>query len=256
MFTDSPSIARDGCSRSCWAGSFSPRPLAGFRLPELPSRSSLIPHWLCAVLLLAPVGHAQTDSPSTNLPLDAVESAPDSWSFGISVAAYLVPDSREYVQPTFTADRGWLHVEARYNYESLETGSVWLGCNLGGGEKVEWSLSPIVGGVFGELDGIAPGCKLDVSWWKLALYSEGEYVVDLADGDGAFFYNWSEFSVRLVDWFRLGMVTQRTRLYDSDRDIQRGFLVGAETERFAFTSYVLNPDANQPTIVFAVSFSY
>jgi DNA-binding NtrC family response regulator len=43
----------------------------------------------------------------------------------------------------------------------------------------------------------------------------------------SFFYNWSELTIAPWDWVRFGMVTQRTRLYDSDREIQRGFLVGS-----------------------------
>ena len=60
---------------------------------------------------------------------------------------YLVPDSRDYVQPTITADRDWLHLEARYNYEDLDTGSAWVGYNFGGGEKLAWEFTPMLGGV-------------------------------------------------------------------------------------------------------------
>src|SRR5438034_7336511 len=48
-----------------------------------------------------------------------------------------------------SADRGWLHLETRYNYENLETGSVWVGYNFSGGEKLQWEFTPILGGVFG-----------------------------------------------------------------------------------------------------------
>ena len=60
------------------------------------------------------------------------------WEFSASAYTYFVPDSDEsddYVQPTFTADRGWLHLEARYNYEALDTGSAWLGFNFAGGKN-------------------------------------------------------------------------------------------------------------------------
>ena len=60
----------------------------------------------------------------------STESGREAWSFSASAYTYIVPDCREYVQPTFTADRGWLHLEARYNYESLETGSAWIGYNF------------------------------------------------------------------------------------------------------------------------------
>ena len=36
----------------------------------------------------------------------------------------------------------------------------------------------MIGGVFGDTTGIAPGYKGSLSWWKLELYSEGEYVFD------------------------------------------------------------------------------
>ena len=50
----------------------------------------------------------------------AVEAYGKPWSFSASAYTYFVPDSRNYVQPTVTADRRWLHLEARYNYEGME----------------------------------------------------------------------------------------------------------------------------------------
>ena len=47
-----------------------------------------------------------------------------------------MPDSRDYAQPTITADRARLHLEARYNYEALATGWAWAGYKFGGGEKL------------------------------------------------------------------------------------------------------------------------
>ncbi len=98
-------------------------------------------------------------SPAKNAPLAVTKEADEkAWSF--SATAYIVPDFQEYVQPTFSADRGWLHLEARYNYENLETGSAWVGYNFSGGEKLEWEFTPMLGGVFGNTTGITPGYKL------------------------------------------------------------------------------------------------
>jgi hypothetical protein len=187
---------------------------------------------------------------------EAIEPDDGGWSFSAAAYTYIVPDSREYVQPTFSADRGWLHLEARYNYEDLETGSAWVGYNFSGGKKLAWELTPMLGGVFGNTTGIAPGYKGSLSWWKLELYSEGEYVFDPGDSSGSFFYNWSELSLAPVDWFRFGVVTQRTRLYKSDREIQRGLLAGVTYKRIDFTAYVFNPDESKPTIVLAVGINF
>jgi hypothetical protein len=179
-----------------------------------------------------------------------------TWSFAASAFTYIVPDDREYVQPTFSANRGWLHLEARYNYENLETGSAWIGYNFSGGKKLEWEFTPMLGGVFGNTTGIAPGYKLSLTYWKFELSSEGEFVFDVGTSEGNFFYSWSELSVSPVDWFRFGLVGQRTRAYQADVDIQRGLLVGFSYKKMDFTTYVFNLDQDKPTWVFAVGVSF
>ena len=194
---------------------------------------------------------------ATNTPPALTEEAEDkAWSFSASAYTYLVPDDRDYVQPTFTADRGWLHLEARYNYEALDAGSAWVGYNFSGGKKLAWEFTPMLGGVFGETTGIAPGYKGSLSWWKLELYSEGEYVFDTRISSDSFFYNWSELTLSPVDWFRFGLVTQRTRLYQTDRDIQRGVLVGFSYKKVGLGAIVFNPDENKPTIVIALGLKF
>ena len=190
----------------------------------------------------------------TNAP--ALDGPPEkAWSFSASAYTYIVPDSREYVQPTFTADRNMLHLEARYNYEALETGSAWIGANFSFGDKLSLELTPMLGAVFGDTYGIAPGYKYSLSWWKLELYTEGEYLYDLDHSSDSFFYTWSELSISPVDWFRVGMVAQRTKLYETDFDIQRGFLVGFSIKRLDFTTYIFNPD-DEPTVVVGLAMNF
>jgi hypothetical protein len=201
-------------------------------------------------------GQTETNAPATVATVSpTVEQNTNSWAFAGSLYTYLVPDSREYVQPTFSADRQWLHLEARYNYENVQTGSTWLGYNFAGGEKLAWEFTPMLGGVFGNTTGVAPGYKGSLSWWKLELASEGEYVFDVGELSKSYFYNWSELSLVPVEWFRFGLVTQRTRLYKSDRDVQRGLLAGVRYRKVEFTGYVFNPDESKPIFVFAFGLS-
>jgi hypothetical protein len=202
---------------------------------------------------------------TTNAPISTVTNPPpalteetddQAWSFSASAYTYIVPDSRDYVQPTFTADRGWLHLEARYNYEALDTGSAWVGYNFSGGEKLAWEFTPLLGGVFGDITGVAPGYKGSLSWWKLELYSEGEYVFDTGSSSDSFFYNWSELTLAPADWFRFGLVTQRTRAYESDREIQRGVLVGFNYKKADLSGYLFDPDDDKPTFVIAIGLNF
>ena len=183
-------------------------------------------------------------------------SDPGVGVLGIRRYTYFVPDDSNFVQPTFTADRDWLHLEARFNYEALDTGSAWVGYNFSGGETVTWELTPMLGAVFGATDGIAPGYKGSLGWKKLEFYSEGEYVFDARESADSFFYNWSELTFAPVESFRFGMVTQRTRVYQTDRDIQRGLLAGFSFNRLYLTGYVFNPDDEKPTFILAVTLTF
>src|SRR5438045_4950234 len=115
---------------------------------------------------------------TTNAPDSKATSAPTALSkeldekacsFSASVSTYIVPNDQEYVQPTLTADRGWLHLETRYNYEHLETGSAWVGYNFSGGETLEWEFTPMLGGVFGNMTGIATGYTVSVAYLNVGL---------------------------------------------------------------------------------------
>jgi hypothetical protein len=146
-----------------------------------------------------------------------------------------------------------LHLEARYNYEGLDAGSAWLGYNFSGGETVEWELTPLFGVVFGTLRGVAPGYRGSVSWQRVKLYSEGEFVVDTADSSASYFYNWSELSLGLLSHLRAGVAIQHTHVYHSDREVQRGVLLGLAYERADLTGYVFNVGDQTPTVVIALT---
>ena len=235
----------------------------GLNQPQKRSSGSLV--WWgilqAALVLAATPAPAQPDAKSlvlasTNAPTVTTNEAARSWSFSVSAYTYLVPESRDYLQPTFMADRGWLHLEARYNYEGLDTGSAWVGYNVGVGKELTLQATAMLGGVFGDTTGIAPGYRFSLDYWKLELASEGEYLFDTANSSGDFFSTWSELSISPVDWLRVGLAVQRTKLYHTALDIQRGFLVGFHYKRVDFTTYVLNLGWTDPTLVFAVGVSF
>ena len=185
----------------------------------------------------------------------AASSEQTGWSLDASAYTYIVPDSENYVQPTVAADRDWLHVEARFNYEDRDTGSVWLGYNFTVGEEVTLEITPMVGAVIGNTAGIAPGYKASLRWRMFELYSETEYVVDAGDSADSFLYTWSELALAPTAWSRFGLAVQRTKVYQTEFDIQRGFFAGFSYQRAEVAAYIFNPDAS-PTVVLAVSVGF
>src|SRR5262245_23060563 len=101
------------------------------------------------VLLLAAIA-ANAQAQTSGATASQASSQGDAWSLRASAATYVLPDDDDYVQPTFTADRGALHVEARYNYEDRHSVSGFVGWNLHFGETVTFELTPMFGAVAGD----------------------------------------------------------------------------------------------------------
>jgi hypothetical protein len=217
-----------------------------------------------AVLVLAasPAAAQGTSDPapaleSSNVVDDADHGADHgASSYSASLFNYFVPDDQDYVQPTLAADHGRLHFEARYNYEALETGSAWLGYAFSAGGQVKVDITPMLGGVFGDLHGIAPGYRLTLGWSRLEIYSESEYFFDFEESAEDFFYHWSELSFAPTDRWRAGLAVQRTRAYETGLDFQRGFLAGVSYKRVGLSAYVFNLGWEDPTVVISVEVDF
>jgi hypothetical protein len=184
------------------------------------------------------------------------ETEKSAWSIAASLSGYAVPDDSDFLSPLFTADRDWLHLEARYNYENLDTASVWLGYNFSFGEKWVLDFTPMIGGVFGETEGVAPGWRLALSRGPLEFTSEAEFVFDSEDSSEDFFYAWSELTWSFTDWLWAGLALQRTRTYETDLDVQRGILVGFTIRDVDITTYVFNWGWDDPLLVFSLGFHF
>ncbi len=183
-------------------------------------------------------------------------AAPNPWAFALTTSGYIVPGGPSYVSPDLTADRGWLHLEARYNYEALETGSLWVGYNFSAGKKLVLNVTPMFGGVFGNLNGVAPGYLFTLTYKKVQLYSSGEFVFDAQNRSGNYFYNWSQATFSPRKWLQLGIVSQRTRAYHTSLDVQRGALVGFTYKKLNFTTNVFNFGWTTPTEVLALGLNF
>ncbi|HEY1251454.1 MAG TPA: hypothetical protein VGH97_09710 [Thermoanaerobaculia bacterium] len=206
-----------------------------------------------ALLLLLAVHANAQPVPPASIPSDATAH---EWAFSLTGVGNFVPQDVDYGYGTFTADRSALHLEARYNYEAIETGSLWFGANFEFGKTVTFAVTPMLGGVFGRTNGIAPGYHLTVGWWKLELYSEGEYFVATDRGEPDYFYNWNELTISPLEWLRAGLVSQRTRVYQTGLDVQRGFLVGGTWKSWTLTVYVFNAGWTDPTTVVSLSWEF
>lgn len=183
-------------------------------------------------------------------------STSSSWAFSAAAYYYILPHEKNTTTLLGYADHKSLHFEARYNYEDRETGSVFGGYVFEGGSELSWSLTPMVGLVFGNTDGIAPGLLTSLAWKKLDFYSESEYVIDFAGKENNFFYTWTELAITPFNNFRTGISANRTRLYQSDLEVQKGIFTQYSFWKLTTGLHYFNPFSDDYFLIATLSIEF
>lgn len=179
-----------------------------------------------------------------------------TWEFALS-AYYVDPPGEEgYTTTILYADRGPLHLEARYNYEDLNTTSLFAGWTFEVGEELHAALTPMFGGVFGDTNGVAPALLVDADWRELNFYTEAEYVFDTDDSDGNYFYSWSTLMWQFSETLAAGVVTERTKIVDTSRNLQVGVALQVTPGPIGFSLYAYNPGSDVDYYTLSVDFSF
>lgn len=205
-------------------------------------------HLIFTLVIVSVCSIASFSQESTNAP-------EKQWNFGADANFYFIPDDF-FILPVFKADKNKLHLEARYNYEDRETFSGWVGYNFSGGKKIEYAITPMVGGVVGLSNGIAPGLEFTFTYKSFELYNESEYFFDVETNENNFLYSWMDLTYSPTDWLWVGLSGQRTRLYQTDLDIQRGLLIGGAYKSFELTGYLYNLGFDDPFVLLTLSASF
>jgi len=193
------------------------------------------------------------------IPILGFSQKPDSsinkWEIEASLLFYFVPNDF-FVLPIIKADKNKLHLESRYNYEDMKTVSFFAGYNFSGGNKIEYTITPMLGAVLGNSDGIAPGLEMDFTLGKFELYSEMEFLFEFNDKSNSYYYNWSELTFAPKDWLWGGITVQRTRLYETSLGVQRGILAGISWKKASVTGYLFNPFTDDTFGILSLAISF
>ncbi len=148
------------------------------------------------------------------------------------------------------------HLEPRYNYEGQNTGSVFAGWKFEAEGKVSLAATPMFGLVFGSLKGIAPGLELELSYKAFDFYSESEYVFDQAGTEFNYFYTWTELGYSPFEKFRTGISAQRTRLYQTGLDFQRGIFAEYSFWKMTAGFHYFNPFSTDYFFIASLNFEF
>ena len=172
-----------------------------------------------------------------------------SWEFALTAYPTVVRGGENYTSAIVAADRGPLHLEVRYNYESIGARSAFVGWTFAGGEAITWELTPLLGGAWGATQAFVPGLEASAAWGRVDVYVEAEYVYDTRTRADSYLYAWSELGFRPVEWLRIGAAGQRTNVYGGGRDIQRGPFAQVTWGPVTLGGYWFNPGSNEQVFV-------
>jgi hypothetical protein len=197
-----------------------------------------------------PAADGDGDGRTASVPTDP------TWEFALTAYPTVVRGGDDYTSAIAAADRGALHLEARYNYESVGARSAFVGWTFSGGEAVTWELTPLLGGAWGATRAFVPGFEASLAWDRIDFYIEAEYVRDSTDRDDSYVYAWSELAYAPTDWLRVGIAGQRTRAYGGERDLQRGPFVQATIGPFTLGGYWFNPWSDEQVFVGSIGVSF
>jgi len=186
----------------------------------------------------------------------AAQSDSSTWVIGAEANFYWFTGGEQILLPVVKADYSKLHLESRYNYEDVKTFSGWVGYNISGGKKIEYTITPMVGLATGQTKGFGTGLEITLTMGKWEFYSESEHLWDRAGKEYNFFYNWTDLAYSPKDWWWVGISGQRTRLYQTKLDIQRGVLLGAAAGSWEFTGYLYNIGFDDPFVLITVAFGF
>jgi hypothetical protein len=204
----------------------------------------------CAVLAtVAYAAEETTDKTATDA------SPARAWTFALTAYPTDVRGGDNYTSLIGAADHGPLHLEARYNYESVGARSAYLGWAFSGGDALTWQVTPIAGGAWGTTRSFIAGVEASAAWRAVDFYVEAEYVPTSSRND-AYTYAWSELGLRAAPWLRIGLALQHTRTYGNDREFERGPFVQFTWSAVTVGGYWFNPGAGDQVFVGSIGVKF
>lgn len=130
------------------------------------------------------------------------------------------------------------YAEARYNYEDIETFSLYFGKSFSGEKSLGYTLTPIVGAAIGRFRAISTGLNVDLEYGKFFFSAQSQYsmATDKGKGSDDFFYSWSEAGFQPVEWFYAGASFQQTYMAN-EKLLEPGALIGFSFGRYSIPVY-------------------
>ncbi len=140
------------------------------------------------------------------------------------------------------------YVEARANYEAINSVSVYLGKTFKKKALISYSITPLAGLVGGRFNGCSVGANVEMDYKKISLSSQSQYTFSIENRATNFTYSWSDLTYQLKKWVSTGVSLQQTR-----GQFEKGILVRGTYKNLSIPLYVFNPTKSERYFVLGLN---
>lgn len=149
------------------------------------------------------------------------------------------------------------YIEARYNYEDVKTVSLYFGRSFEINKKVDFEIIPMIGLVYGNTKGLSPGFNLNFEYKRFHSSTECQYTIDFEDNDYSYFWDWSNFYMRIHENISLGAAIRVNKSKNGDNFVYYSPAVSIEFRSFVIEANAYNFWEKYPlwTLGFEYSFN-
>jgi hypothetical protein len=155
----------------------------------------------------------------------------------------------------YQSNNKW-YAEARYNYDDLQTFSLYAGRTFSKENDFSYALTPMIGGMVGKLKGGSVGLNTAFSFRKFNFSSQSQYSVSAENQTSNFFFSWSDLCYQPLDWMYTGISLQHTQLYRANALVEPGVLIGFSFDRWTFPIYSFSPFGSERYFVVGINWEW
>jgi hypothetical protein len=165
-------------------------------------------------------------------------------------------DGQSYVwMPVIHYESGkGTYAEMRYNYEDINTASIFLGKSFHvGSNRID--VKPMIGISAGHFNGISFALNADAEMGSFFWSCESQFSIASKKSNTNFFFNWSEAGINVTKNLFAGLSYQYT-IESSNTESSPGILAGVSFGNITIPFYLFQPFSNNQLLVLGFNYEY
>lgn len=155
----------------------------------------------------------------------------------------------------YQSAKNW-YAEGRFNYEALNTMALYGGKTFTKTAAISYTASPILGVVFGEMNGGSVGTNLEADYKRFNFNTQTQYTFSVQQRTNNFVYSWSDLTYRFVQKLAAGVSLQQTKLYHVNGAFDLGILLKPTYKSWAFPLYMFRPGSSEQYFVLGINYEW